>query len=488
VEESKEIYNLSPPDVHNLKMDPPENAWSLLEADLDKQAALMKGNTSRAFLFTLIGIALSVSAILTFFYLNPIKVSSLAMNNEKTEAPAITSSGIAGPSENLAASSTKEKSKAVNELSEKSKADKDFFLKEPETKIVAKEIKAKSTLILNKLPTHASQNSAAVKKNNKIFTVNGIIEEGRATPPGSTLDETTPAIIPPDKINSIETISSAPAPADNSANQPTAKDEYRKPDVKAKESVPVVAHNDSMINNLSTGKFSIAAFYSPDYTRNRLTNNPSAGADNIGEYYDGEKGKYAFSAGATVRYDLTGHWSIATGGIYSTLSYSSNVPVVYANYNTKNELSYRYPTSCGIINIPNANQAAVQKGDSLLLNTGCSQIVRFLTVPVTVRYQVNQNRFNFYSYTGVSANFMIGSRAKLNLNGTETTIINNVDGIKNMNYGYLLGAGVQYNFSNGVGIFIEPSYRGSINSLTENLSVNCYPYSLGLNTGLSLHF
>jgi hypothetical protein len=57
-----------------------------------------------------------------------------------------------------------------------------------------------------------------------------------------------------------------------------------------------------------------------------------------------------------------------------------------------------------------------------------------------------------------------------------------------MNYDFLFGMGVQYNFISGAGIFIEPSYRRAITSLTESTPVNCYPYSFGLNIGLSFHF
>ena len=74
------------------------------------------------------------------------------------------------------------------------------------------------------------------------------------------------------------------------------------------------------------------------------------------------------------------------------------------------------------------------------------------------------------------------------MNNSETTIINHINGLKKMNYGFLIGAGVQYNMYNDFGIFIEPMFRGSFTSITQNTNVNSYPYSLGLNLGFSLHF
>jgi hypothetical protein len=57
-----------------------------------------------------------------------------------------------------------------------------------------------------------------------------------------------------------------------------------------------------------------------------------------------------------------------------------------------------------------------------------------------------------------------------------------------MNYGYLFGAGVNYSFTNRLGLFIEPVFRGTITSLTQNTAFYCYPYAFNLNTGVSFHF
>ena len=68
------------------------------------------------------------------------------------------------------------------------------------------------------------------------------------------------------------------------------------------------------------------------------------------------------------------------------------------------------------------------------------------------------------------------------------TIINNIDGLKKTSYGYLLGAGLEYSLYNGMSIFMEPAFKGSISSLTQNTAYYCYPYSFGLNAGISIYF
>ncbi len=105
-----------------------------------------------------------------------------------------------------------------------------------------------------------------------------------------------------------------------------------------------------------------------------------------------------------------------------------------------------------------------------------------------VRFQVTKKKITWFANGGFSANFIVQEKVKINMDNSEMTIINHANGLKKMNYGFLFGAGVQYNMYDDFGIFIEPMFRGSFTSITNNTNVNSYPYSLGLNLGFSLHF
>lgn len=244
--------------------------------------------------------------------------------------------------------------------------------------------------------------------------------------------------------------------------------------------------------NKDTGKlsrWSIDAFYSPNYySKNHLISNSNVYGDDASEYGSREKALFTYAAGLGVRYDLTSRWSVSIGGTYSTIAYSITLPTVYANYGSDQQLHYIYPTSCGNIEMPNSSNTMLHYGDSINMSAACEQVVKIISVPVTVRFQIARNRFTYYVNGGFSANFMVQEKANMSIGNTQYTIVNNIDGLKKMNYGYLFGAGVQYNFYNGTGIFIEPALRGSITSLTQNTAFYCYPASMGLNMGLSFHF
>jgi len=152
-------------------------------------------------------------------------------------------------------------------------------------------------------------------------------------------------------------------------------------------------------------------------------------------------------------------------------------------------MHFQYPTSNGVIEMPfDDSHPNLHPGDSINVKAVCNQSIKFINVPLMVRFQLTKKKFTWYANAGVSANFIIQEKAKIIMNNSETTIINHINGLKKMNYGFLFGAGVQYNMYDDLDIFIEPMFRGSLSSITRNTAVNSYPYSLGLNLGFSLHF
>jgi len=235
-------------------------------------------------------------------------------------------------------------------------------------------------------------------------------------------------------------------------------------------------------------KFSIALFYSPDYKNNHLKDNDPNDDENISEYKNREKPAYSFTTGLQLRYDLNEHWGLAAGASYMTYSYDMTFSTVYIHYGFDNQLHYQYPTSCGNVEIPNPPSKNLHDGDSLNITVGCIQSLKLINVPLMVRFQQKNTGMSWFTEAGLSANIILREEVDLSIAGHDMHVVNHIDGLQKMNFGYLLGAGVQYNYMKGIGFFIEPVFRGSITSLTEDISVNCYPYSFGLKTGVSYHF
>lgn len=482
-------------------MDPPGNAWDLLDEALDKKMALKNKSTFNFRNAMVIGIILLLISGVTYFVVSPKKNSGLVNNIEKKEIRVVKNANsikpdeskkdlINQPNQNAASpivSSNIDMKQDTSPEQSNSKSTSSIVKSENENSIVKqqdnKRIKNESIKTENKklIADVYHKTTGTEEKNNS--SEENISENSKVT----DLDISVSG-----ENNSTDNSKIVTAINENNSSDKIGEDSLSKESVIADESKNIVLTNpDTALNNLPIERknnFFIAAFYSPDFTKNHLIQNASGGTEPVIEYYEHEKVNYAFSAGIKIQYDLTKHLAFAIGATYSTLSYTSNLTNIFADYNSKNELRFLYTTSCGNIEIPNDNPAALQKGDTLKLNTNCDLDIKFISIPLSVNYQLIKKRFSFYAYTGICANFLLQAKSKLSLNDIETTIINSVDGVKKMNYGYLFGAGIRYKPFDHLGLFIEPSYRGSINSLTQDISVNCYPFSLGLKMGLFYHF
>ncbi len=490
-------------------MDPPDNAWDLLNSALDKKMALENKGGFTARKAIVIGISLLLISVVTYFIVLPNKNPESTSNNLSKEMPVVKNAdnnasiedkkkteesnndltNPANQNSTSVSSATTDKTKStLTKISDRN-SNSSVVKSESENKVVHQQGEKKT------------KNESVNPENKKLNAVSDkqlIITEEKINPSTENISDVE-KVVGSDILVSIENNTtnnsqSVTVVTENSISDKIDEDTLTKETIITDENKNIaITNSDTALNNIPLNKknknnLSIAVFYSPDFTKNRLTPNSSGGSEPVIEYYDHEKVKYAFSTGIKLQYGLTKHFGFTTGLTYSTLSYSSDLTTIYADYDDQNQINYLYTTSCGNIQIPNDNVTPLQKGDSLKLNTTCLLSVKFISIPFTVNYQLTKNRFSFYGYSGIAANFLMQAKARLQLNNADKTFFNEIDGVKKMNYGFLLGAGVRYRAFNHLGFFIEPSYRGSVNSLTQNISVNCYPFSLGVKTGLFYSF
>ncbi|MEO8148755.1 MAG: outer membrane beta-barrel protein [Bacteroidia bacterium] len=484
--------------IRDYKMDPPENAWSAIDAALTKKQEIIYRQKTKRYKWLSIGLALLLIFSVSSYYFilqqspNSLKnpagqkftadhQSSVIANND----PQLSTAESAGS--NLQVIETHdEKIHAAGKSEIKSNHDnyisaKNSFRNKPASAKMNNKSNADDTEEISyenkpnnndddrtKLGTYKED---VIAKHNKSKTNNGSSGDQSLT-------------------NSNGENSSAPGISDIDFMQTIDLTTTEKSELSIRNSPAIIHVNDSVeVNNKSfISRFSLAAYYSPDLTKNYLKDNNVNDAEGTSAYKNREKSAYSFSTGLSIGFDLNKRWSINTGCTYSTMAYSIAVSTIYAAYGEDNQLHYYYPTSCGDIEMPKRKNTVIHEGDSLNLNAVCEQSIEFINVPVQMRFHTVKNRFTFFADAGFSANFYINEKAKMNVNNYKYTIYNNIYGLKKMNYSILFGLGVQYNFCNGLGAFIEPSFKGSVTSLTQDTSVNCFPYTLGLHAGLSFHF
>jgi len=503
----------------SFRMTPPADGWSRLDAELEKKQAGMYRQKANRFKWLSILLALLLLSFVSYYYLIPSRSPShqtaSSVVSKQNNAALLNQPTVNG----VANSESHNNSSTLASLKNNTKAPKGAgdgyvkqatlgnyqkqqpFVKNPSDKIISR------PAISLRPDAPANTRLSALKKTNGLVAyskpagvespgINDKVSEKNNNP--SQAGTNTPAKVEESYDNTVNTPSQNGAfSSDNESNKPTieekkssvSKDPNTLPDL-ATKGVPTDTTNTVPLsqNKGNLSRWSLSLFFSPHYIKNHLKNNTTSGVDYSSKYLDREKPMFSYASGLLIRYNLTGHWSISTGGVYSTIAYSINVPAIHARTDANNDVHYYYPTSCGVIEMPdNYGGIPVHQGDSML-NAGCTQVIKFINVPVLIRYEMKKNRFTLFGEGGASANFVLQEQAKVTVANSETTVTNNIYGLQNMNYGFLVGAGAEYNIFSGIGVFVEPVFKGSLNSLTKNTVVNCYPYSFGANAGVSLHF
>jgi hypothetical protein len=73
-----------------------------------------------------------------------------------------------------------------------------------------------------------------------------------------------------------------------------------------------------------------------------------------------------------------------------------------------------------------------------------------------------------------------------NLKDQETVIP--IKGIRNLNYGIILKADLEYHINNRVGVNVIHSFKNSISPINIHSALSAYPYNFGIGAGISYHF
>lgn len=264
-------------------------------------------------------------------------------------------------------------------------------------------------------------------------------------------------------------------------------------------------------------------YFSPDYVSNRYKTNYtySGSASKNPDDYSDQKPEFSYSTGFRLGYDIVKKWSLVSGISFSTFSQSAvynSVSVISDSVykevhnwhgpghgnphsggghnhqppNSNNGHHYVIHTPCGDIDLHNEpprpfGSPEPQNGDALSIKTEVSETIHFIYVPLLVRYNFGNKKFSYIVEGGGAVNIVSKDIINVYINDAfqET---NNLDGLKQLNYSLLFGAGVQYNFYKGLSTFIKPSFRYTITPMNQNNPIYSYPYYIGIGAGFSIHF
>ena len=258
------------------------------------------------------------------------------------------------------------------------------------------------------------------------------------------------------------------------------------------------------------GRWLVGAQVSPAYSVNR-GNHSSQYASNmlnssIGSPVD-------LGGGVSVEYKPGKRWSVQSGVYYAGLGQTSgntsnsnkdgvyavapgngyfNTPVnIVANTNTMTMNS-----NAGVIELKSIPSGIVI-GNSLEDKTMASAVVvssatfiqnfQYIEIPLYLRYNVLDSRFDIDLLGGLSSNVLVGNDTYME-GSSGKTLVGKTQDMQAMNYSGTLGLGLKYGLSKRIFLNVEPRIKYYLNSLNSNVDVSYKPYTIGVFTGISYQF
>lgn len=224
-----------------------------------------------------------------------------------------------------------------------------------------------------------------------------------------------------------------------------------------------------------------------------------------------EQADYSVALGLKAGYQFSKNWSVETGLNYykNTVQSLHRAQVRYErqlerlNGDGDYDSNYRLnlSTSYGEIEtdvaLTRSASTAIDQNDYINLVLKTNQELKYLGVPVALRYRTTGNKFHFSAKAGVSANFILQKdvtiqAAQVKRTGVHhrrTIVDKKFEGLKNTTFDFMFGIGADYDLSTNWSIYFEPVVTHSLSPVYNlNGKIKTYPIVASLNIGLSYKF
>jgi hypothetical protein len=189
-----------------------------------------------------------------------------------------------------------------------------------------------------------------------------------------------------------------------------------------------------------------------------------------------------------VDYTINNHWGLQSGLTLSNTRISLEPKQIYAQTDNNGSIKYRLNTSSGYGYVLPKFITNPIVGDSLYAFTSTHSL-QYIGIPLAVTYHITRGKFRFNTLAGIAANILNKATLETTVeNGSTHSIetVNNLQGVKNVYFSALAGAGVDYKLTNRTALTFEPTMRFALNSINKDATVKSYPMSLGFAMGLKI--
>lgn len=147
------------------------------------------------------------------------------------------------------------------------------------------------------------------------------------------------------------------------------------------------------------------------------------------------------------------------------------------------------------VDLRRATAQQIIPGEAIGLEVSAEQQLRFVSVPLTARYDMLSGRFRLGIKGGLTFNFLqatsLQTAVQVRRNGLRAPVArvrHRFSEVRGTNLDYILGLSARYRLPAGLEIALEPTYRRNLQPITARQDFFTRSYALGLQLGVNCRF
>ncbi len=242
-------------------------------------------------------------------------------------------------------------------------------------------------------------------------------------------------------------------------------------------------------------KIALSGLYAPAYSSGNYS---SSVKNSRGKSYSNDQMEGMMNSGGGLALSIgTGkRWSVQTGLFYSRMGQKTAETMESgptATMTTGNN-SRRVSTPLG--NIKTKQKGVAYRNAETVITTTTrasyeeetlEQVFGTLSIPLHLRYRLNNNKISFSLIGGFSSNIIVDNKVYLKY-GNDKELLGSTENIRNFNMSTDWGLGMEYPLSSKIKIMIEPGFKYFLQSLSQDNDIDYKPYLFTLSTGIGIVF
>lgn len=198
----------------------------------------------------------------------------------------------------------------------------------------------------------------------------------------------------------------------------------------------------------------------------------------------------SFSGGILANKQLSNHWALQTGLVYSATQIGIHPQKMYALQLPGGEVAYKFITSSGYAFIKSGFIQRPLVGDSLT-TSDAKHLLSHISVPLAVQYKIRKKKLTVTPSAGIEANLITSAKVEVGLDfasNREIVTVNKLNGIKSFYLSAVAGLEASYKINNNLSVNIQPVFHYALTPITKDNVVETYPYSTGIRAGVTIQF